>query len=492
MEKYIVLVSKDKDYSKELLAVLPADMVEIRVFSRMDDLAEKLSGMNYYIVIVDQDPAETNPSELAVLDSFHYRPSLYFLIRSGTNVCPSLGEFPFPPDGVVTRTDLSRISALVEDRLNQVNSRLNSLDLLTTKYRLHSKNPAFQKTLSFCHRVANSSANILLVGESGTGKEVAAQYIHSLSRRSSKNFVAVNCSSYTENLLESELFGHEKGAFTGALKARPGKFDTASHGTLFLDEVGDISTPVQIKLLRVIESKQTERLGSDVTRYIDFRLISATNRDLNETVEDGTFRMDFFYRISTIVISIPPLRDRPEDLNDLIDFFLERSQQTNQKAITRIDPEASEFLHRYDYPGNIRELKNIIDRMVILSENGVITKDGLPILYSLKRGTGKPAARSSGSSFSNSPSDSFLNSSAGSAFPHSSSGSAFPNSPAHSFPGAGFPDEIVSLQQYRDHTEAVYLKWVLSQTGGNVAEAARRLHITSRQLFNKINRYGLR
>lgn len=484
MEKYIVLVSNDKDYSKELLAALPAGMVEIRVFQRMDDIAEKLSGMNYYIVIADQEPSDIDPSELAVLDTFHYRPSLYFLTGSGANACPALGEFPFPPDGVLDRRNLSRISSLVEERLNQVNSRLNSLDLLTTKYRLHSKNPAFQKTLSFCHRVANSSANILLVGESGTGKEVAAQYIHSLSRRSSKNFVAVNCSSYTENLLESELFGHEKGAFTGALKSRPGKFDTANHGTLFLDEVGDISTPVQIKLLRVIESKQTERLGSDVTRYIDFRLISATNRDLNETVEDGTFRMDFFYRISTIVISIPPLRDRPEDLNDLIDFFLERSQQANQKAITRIDPEASEFLHHYDYPGNIRELKNIIDRMVILSENGVITKDGLPILYSLKRGTGKPAAVPPGSSYGSVAGSALSNHGLSS----SASGSAFSSAPC----GAAFPNQIVSLQQYRDQTEAAYLRWALSQTGGNVAEAARRLHITSRQLFNKINRYGLR
>lgn len=322
---------------------------------------------------------------------------------------------------------------------------------LIESYYLKTKNKLFQKTLDFCSKVASSNANILLSGESGVGKEILAKYIHANSQRSLYDFVAVNCSSFTESLLESELFGHEQGSFTGASYSKRGKFEIAHKGTLFLDEIGDMHLQTQVKLLRSIETKQIERIGSNTSHKIDFRLISATHQNLKSSVYNATFREDFFYRISTIVINVPPLRERPEDLSDLIDYFLTQSSKENQKDIKKIEPAVINFLHSYDYPGNIRELKNIIDRMVILSEDGVITEDGLPIMFSFRR----------------------LN----------SGGAPIITSPHY--------EKIIPYQEFKRNAEKEYLEWVLSQVGGNVAEASRQLKISNRQLFNKINDLGI-
>lgn len=320
---------------------------------------------------------------------------------------------------------------------------------LQEHFHLNTKNKKFKQALHFCERVADTHANVLLTGESGCGKEVAAKYIHACSQRSSQSFVAVNCSAFTETLLESELFGHEQGSFTGASKARAGKFELSNHGTLFLDEIGDLSLTTQIKLLRSLETKQIERIGSNTTRKIDFQLITATNQNLPEKIENREFREDFFYRISTIVIRIPSLRERKEDLPELIDFFLRQAQQENHIAINSLDSSVENFLMQYDYPGNIRELKNIIDRMVILSDHGVVAKETLPVLYNV------------GASHTQNRRES------------------------------GF-SEILPWKQYKAESEKAYLKWVLEELNGNVAEASRRLGISSRQIFNKIQEYNLR
>ncbi len=313
-------------------------------------------------------------------------------------------------------------------------------------FHLKTKSPTFKKALAYCDKVACSNANILLSGESGTGKEVLARYIHQQSLRKSGSFVPINPSSFSESLLESELFGHVQGAFTGASNTRKGKFEHADKGTFFLDEVGDINTMTQLKLLRVLESKSIERIGSNNSIHVDFRLISATHQDLKELVSSSLFREDFFYRISTVVIKIPPLRERPEDLSDLIDFFIRHSEKENSTKIRRIAPEVMRFLKEYDYPGNIRELKNIIERMVILSVDGTITSDGLPIMYDFKR---KPFDTATSSN--------------------------------------NMPDIILPLKDFKRQSERGYIKWVLKQTGGNVAAASRKLQISTRHLFNKIN-----
>lgn len=324
---------------------------------------------------------------------------------------------------------------------------------LLNTYMMDSSNESYKKMLSQCEKVARSKANVLLIGESGTGKEVAAKYIHLCSNRSSNSFIAVNCSSFTETLLESELFGYEQGSFTGAVKSKQGKFELADSGTLFLDEVGEINLSTQVKLLRVLETKKAERLGSNKEKLIDFRLISATNKDLVNEVLTNNFREDFFYRISSIVIKVPPLRERREDIDKLIEFFLEQSQNENEITIKKIEPEAEKFLYSYDYPGNIRELKSIIDRMVVLSSDGVITKDGIPILFDIHKKS------------------------------HSTKNNTQKN---------GRYEKIIPLYNFKHDVEAEYLQWVLEQTGGNAAEAARQLGISSRQLFNKINEYNLK
>lgn len=311
---------------------------------------------------------------------------------------------------------------------------------------MKSRSPAYLRTLQDCRRVAASNVNVLLIGESGTGKDVAAQYIHSLSRRSEKPFVAVNCNAYTESLLEPELFGMEPGIFSDTIRRRVGKFELADHGTLFLDAIGDVSLTTQVKLLRAIETKEIERLGGNNKKLLDFRLITATSRDLPTEVQNGSFREDFFYRISTIVIRIPPLRERKEDLEGMIHFLLEKAQEENSIRIDRIEDKAWEFLTSYDYPGNIRELKNTIDRMVVLSQDHVITTEGIPILYNLHR---------------TSPSSSYNT------------------------------HQMISWKEFKRRSEKEYLEWALRQTGWNINATAKELNISSRQIFNKINEYNI-
>ena len=215
-----------------------------------------------------------------------------------------------------------------------------------SSFFMKTKSAAYQRTLQDCRRVAASNANVLLIGESGTGKDVAAQYIHLLSRRSDKPFVAVNCNAYTESLLEPELFGMEPGIFSDTIRRRVGKFELADHGTLFLDAIGDVSLTTQVKLLRAIETKEIERLGGNNKKYLDFRLITATSRDLPTEVLNGTFREDFFYRVSTIVIRIPPLRERKEDLEGMIHFLLKKAQEENEIRIDKIEDKAWGVSHK--------------------------------------------------------------------------------------------------------------------------------------------------
>jgi DNA-binding NtrC family response regulator len=232
--------------------------------------------------------------------------------------------------------------------------------------------------INMASRIAVSRATVLIKGESGTGKELLARLIHNLSPRSARLITVVNCSALPESLLESELFGHEKGAFTGATARRIGRFEEADGGTLFLDEIGDISASVQVKLLRFLQEREFQRVGGNQTIHSDVRIISATNRDLESKVKEGTFREDLFYRLNVVVMDMPPLRERKEDVPPLIAHFLKRFAADNGKNVTGITSEARDLLLKYDYPGNVRELENIIERAVVISRNSVITVDDLP------------------------------------------------------------------------------------------------------------------
>jgi two-component system NtrC family response regulator len=247
---------------------------------------------------------------------------------------------------------------------------------LSDKYKLTgiiAASKKMEEVLSIAARVAESKASVLIRGESGTGKELLAKAIHFAGPRKDKPFVAVNCAALNENLLESELFGHERGAFTGADKQRIGRFETADGGTMFLDEVGDLPLSTQVKLLRVLQEQKFERVGSSKTIPVDVRVMAATNRDLNKLIQDGKFRDDLYYRLNVVTIEIPPLRDRREDIKPLIEFYTKKFSAETKYPDIGFSKEAMDSLMKYNYPGNVRELENIIHRAVVLSRGELIT-----------------------------------------------------------------------------------------------------------------------
>jgi len=307
------------------------------------------------------------------------------------------------------------------------------------------RSSAMQKVFETMYLVAPSDATVLINGESGTGKELIAGALHHNSNRKEGPFVKVNCAALHENLLESELFGHEKGAFTGADSQRLGRFEMASGGTLFLDEIGDMSLQTQAKILRVLQEGELERLGGSTTIKVDVRLVVATHKDLTAMIEEGSFRQDLFFRLSVVPIELPPLRERTEDISVLADFFLKRYAVKNKKDIRGFHPQALMLLARYDWPGNIRELENTIERAVILCLGEQITPKELPPQM--------------------------------------------------------LPDDFKMIDKETNantpggltlkDVEREAIKAILEQTNGNRSQSAKRLGIARQTLLNKIKEYGL-
>ncbi|HOO89263.1 MAG TPA: sigma-54 dependent transcriptional regulator [Syntrophales bacterium] len=244
--------------------------------------------------------------------------------------------------------------------------------------RIIYKEPGMEALINMVGRVASSRATVLIMGESGTGKELFAKLVHATSPRSNEPMIVVNCGAIPETLLESELFGHEKGSFTGAIARRIGRFEEADGGTLFLDEIGELSASVQVKLLRFLQEREFQRLGGNQTIRADVRIISATNQNLEEKVQEGTFREDLYYRLNVISMTIPPLRDRRGDIPLLIEHFIKRFSSENDRDIQGVSSEAMDVLLKYDYPGNVRELENIIERAVVITRSQTISIRDLP------------------------------------------------------------------------------------------------------------------
>ncbi len=238
--------------------------------------------------------------------------------------------------------------------------------------------PQMQKVFEIVKQVAPSNANVLISGENGTGKELIAYAVHRLSPRDSSPLIKVHCAALNENLLESELFGHEKGSFTGAISQKRGRFELADGGTLFLDEIGEISPLVQVKLLRVLQEREFERVGGEKTIHVDVRIIAATNKDLQKEVELGHFREDLYFRLIVIDLKIPPLRDRKTDIPLLVHAFIKEFAQANNKGAMEITPRALAYLENYNWPGNIRELRNVIEGGVVMAKNSTLSEENLP------------------------------------------------------------------------------------------------------------------
>jgi transcriptional regulator with PAS, ATPase and Fis domain len=243
---------------------------------------------------------------------------------------------------------------------------------------LVGNSPKMRAVKALINKVASSNSTVLITGESGTGKELAARAIHGLSPRRAELFVPVHCGAIPEELLESELFGHVRGAFTGAINSRLGRFQLANGGTLFLDEIGEMSPKLQVKLLRVLQEREVEPVGSDRPVQVDVRVVAATNRDLHIAVREGKFREDLFYRLNVLPLQLPSLRERENDISLLVHYFLEVHGQRKGKSLTRVEEEAITIIEKYRWPGNVREVENLVERLIVLNEDGVIRVGDLP------------------------------------------------------------------------------------------------------------------
>jgi sigma-54 dependent transcriptional regulator, flagellar regulatory protein len=325
---------------------------------------------------------------------------------------------------------------------------------------------AVQMVRKLIQQVANSEANVLILGESGTGKEVVARNLHYYSNRRDKAFVPVNCGAIPGDLLESELFGHEKGAFTGAISARQGRFELAEHGTLFLDEIGDMSLNMQVKLLRVLQERTFERVGSNKSIEADVRIIAATHRDLEEAITDGKFREDLFYRLNVFPIEMPPLRDRVEDVPLLVNELIRRIEHEKRGSV-RLTQGAILALCQYNWPGNVRELANLVERMAILYPFGVVDIGDLPEKFQTDTIAPETARLS----------EEILTS----AQPMQYQLEAEPR----------LPRGGLDLKEHLSNLEVGFIKQALDDANGVVAQAAKRLGMRRTTLVEKLRKYGL-
>ncbi len=435
-----------------------------------------ISGWGYLVETVDDGKkavgmVEARPFDLILMDVRmatmdgiealgkikNYNPSIPVLIMTAYSSVESAvralkaGAY----DYLTKPLDFDKLKISVERALEHTRLKTENLALkeklgIEASLNIIGKSRPMKELMDMVSMVAPSDATVLITGESGTGKELIARAIHRNSRRKDRPLVTVNCAALTETLLESELFGHEKGAFTGADRRREGRFMQANGGTIFLDEIGEMSLAMQAKLLRVIQEKEIQRVGSDSTLRVDVRIVAATNRDLKDDVAEGKFRQDLFYRLSVVVLNLPPLRERPEDIPLLAQHFLDKYAKRHRKMVKGFTPSAMDMLVKHEWPGNVRELENAVERAVILLQGEYVTERELPI--SIPR------------------QDIEYTDSIG-------SDSSQPER-----------EEPQSLEEVERRT----ILRALKASRGNKSAAARRLGITRRTLYKKLEKYNIR
>ncbi len=372
-----------------------------------------------------------------------------------------LGVISYPPRYNQLITALHRANAYRDSRHTHGAGAAELARVLV------GKSSGMRQVRQLIEQVADSDANVLVLGESGTGKEVVAKSLHYLSSRRDKPFVPVNCGAIPKDLLESELFGHEKGAFTGALTTRQGRFEIAEGGTLFLDEIGDMPMPMQVKLLRVLQERTFERVGSNKSISTNVRVIAATHRNLEDNIADGSFREDLFYRLNVFPIEMPSLRERPEDIPLLANELILRLQKMG-RDVFQVTPSAFSSLSRYPWPGNVRELANLMERLAIMFPEGVVDYDDLPLKYQLEGVA---------------PDESF-------AMPE------LEEAPVE-VPQAGgvsdntLPADGLDLKEHLAELEKAYIQQAMDAAEGVVAHAAKLLGMRRTTLVEKMRKYGL-
>jgi transcriptional regulator with GAF, ATPase, and Fis domain len=331
--------------------------------------------------------------------------------------------------------------------------------MLTFRSPLVGSSPAIQEVLNTIQKISQTDSTVLITGESGTGKELIARAIHDNSPRATKPMVVVNCGAIPEELLEAELFGHVKGAFTGATNTRMGRFEAAAGGTIFLDEVGELPLHLQVKLLRVLQTRQFEAVGSNRTIEVDVRIIAATNRDLEQMVQKREFREDLYYRLNVIPVKVPALRDRKSDIPSLVTHFIEQFNQATAHAVAAPSGQIMDALMAYDWPGNIRELENLMERLVILKGQGTVDLGDLPHRIFQKFAEGQPQGTGAMSEWE--------------------------------FPRMVLPNTGVDLKAIVDAFENHLIDQALARTGNNKNRASELLHMNRTTLVEKLRKRGM-
>ena len=442
-EKYQVFTAADAIAGMELLEKTRIDLIFL------DVLLPKLGGLEALEQI-----RESSPSVEVVMISGHA--NIDMAVRAVKRGAFDFLEKPLSLDKVLT---VCR-NALAIRKLREENRRLQKNVSLSHK-ELIGASPAINRIKTLIKQAAASDARVLITGENGTGKEVVARAVHLRSSRAERPFVEVNCAAIPETLIESELFGHEKGAFTNAVSSRKGRFEIASGGTLFLDEVGDMSLPAQAKVLRVIQEQKMERVGGEKTTETDVRIIAATNKNLEQACEQGRFRQDLFFRLNVIPIHIPPLRERAGDVPLLLFHFLKEMERE-----IKLEGDALEMLSSYDWPGNVREVKNLAERIAVMHTGGSI---GAQALTSLLRTGGSHADGLAGGKKNPAPDESALSG------------------------GLALPEKLLE-QNFSDAKESFekrYLEFQLSKNNGIISRTAEAIGIYPSNLHAKLKKYGI-
>lgn len=441
----ILIVDDEADYLEVLRLILTAKGYQTETVSSSKEALECLLSKPFDLVLSDLIMPKMSGMELLKKVKMLQIPVEFIMVTGYGSISNAVeaiknGAFSYFIKGDDPEELLGEIAKLAEIKCIPRKDKFDyTAPLLTTN------NAEMQHVLSILQKVSKTDISVLLTGESGVGKEVYAKFIHDQSQRKSYPFVPVNCAALSVSVLESELFGHEKGAFTGATTKRIGRFEEANHGTLFLDEIGEIHNDIQVKLLRVIESKTIERVGGNERIPVDIRFICATNKNLSAEIQARNFRKDLFFRINAISVEIPPLRQRKEDISAFFEYFVNKFQQKYQKRINGFDASIDHFLQTYDFPGNIRELRNIVERLVILSADDRLKGADLPETFAME------------SPFSN--------------------------------------DVMVgnqSLKELRKEVERKYITLVLETYNADLTKASEHLGITKRQLFNKIKEFEIK
>jgi two-component system nitrogen regulation response regulator NtrX len=454
--KTILVVDDERNIRRSLEMILEGEGFDVVCADSADRALEEVSETRIDVALMDiVMPGMNGIDALKILQERH--PYIAVIIITGHGTVQDavqatrLGAYDFLEKPLSREKVLLSVShALESSGLTQENKALRKR--VDASYEMVGGSPALEAIRTQISKVAPSNGRVMILGESGTGKELIARYVHSQSNRSNGPFIKVNCAAIPEELIESELFGSDKGAFTGAVSQRDGKFLQADGGTLFLDEIGDMSLSVQAKVLRALEQGEFERVGGSETIRVDVRVLAATNKDLEAQVEKGEFREDLFFRLNVVPIVAPPLRDRKDDIPLLVAHFLRLYAENNDFRPKTVVSDAMDTLCRHTWPGNIRELKNLVERLSIMVSGDTIEATDLPSLDGLETRTTS-------------------DSSGGSAWPTMSSG--------------------LTLKEVREMIERHYIADALESCGWNVTQTARTLGIERTNLHKKIKYYAL-